>query len=117
LRPSSRHTAAGLPLKAESVKASICSRRIPTILCAAVHGMCAEQFRAQGSGIASDLEDDALTAAGLSTRDAGANAADPLHRSPRARVLRAHEENDRLDEPEGVPQHQLLHLSVVHAAP
>ena len=46
------------------------------------------RLRAQGSRAPSNREDHALTAAGFSTRHAGAHGADFLHRALRARVLR-----------------------------
>src|ERR687890_666599 len=48
---------------------------------------------------------------------APAHAADLLHGALRAVVLGADEEDDRLDEAEGVFEHESLHLAVVAAAP
>ena len=45
------------------------------------------------------------------------NAADLFHSSLRAQILSTDEKDNAVHESEGVPQHQLLHLFVVRAAP
>ena len=46
-----------------------------------------------------------------------AHGADLLDRPLRSHVVRTDQKHDRIDEAEGVPEHQLFHLSVVAPAP
>src|SRR5258705_6060406 len=64
-----------------------------------------------------DLEYDAVASARMATHLREPDAADLLHGPLRAPVLWADKKDDGLDELEGVPQHQRLHLAVVEAAP